>query len=561
MTDVELLIDYCKKQKIHNFDFKSEGKSIKINIPATFEVENSEDNQLLYCNIKLLHTGKNRNKSSVTYDAAKKCLDTIKYKPLLANFCEIDGVKDFTSHDMEIDENGDIVYIESQVGCFTSDEPQIIKDDKHEDRYYVYAKGAIPKIYTPASEILERKNGSKISAEISVNKMSYDLDKDILILEDIEVSGATFLGTNPNTGKEVQEGMEGARADIETFQNKTIIRNEDINDKVIDMLNSISNKLDDISKFDINTEKGGFEVKHINELLEMYGKNLEDIDFDYESMSNEELDIKFAELFAESQEDISDNDDSENIIIDNNLDDNISDNNVTFEETTNDITVENNDGENNENDTVISDNYSITYNVNKRTFSVSLDEVIYALTILVNETYEIDDTWYECKVYENEIVMTDIMNGNSYKQSYKKKRGCNSYSLVGDRIPVKSIYVTEDEEKALDDMKKNYSEISENLKKYEDEPEKIKVLESEEYEMVSDSKEFMELKDRKNYFDLTLDEVKTKADEILLSYAKSGKLKFSVEKENKDVQTKRIGFNSDLSKSKPKSRYGTLFSK
>jgi len=45
-----------------------------------------------------MHTGKNRNGSNLTEEAAKNCLSSIAYKPLLADFCEIDGVEDFTSH-------------------------------------------------------------------------------------------------------------------------------------------------------------------------------------------------------------------------------------------------------------------------------------------------------------------------------------------------------------------------------------------------------------------------------------------------------------------------------
>lgn len=167
-----------------------------------------------------MHSGENRNKSSVTDEALKNCLGKIKYKPFLANFTEVNGVKDFTSHDIEYqeDEDGNTVvkYIERQVGCFTADEPTIEYDEEL-GHNYVYANVAIPREYTDAAAIIERKGGTKVSAELMVNKMSYDADKGILNLEDIVVMGATALGTDPESGEPVQEGMEGAHLEITDF--------------------------------------------------------------------------------------------------------------------------------------------------------------------------------------------------------------------------------------------------------------------------------------------------------------------------------------------------------
>jgi len=67
---------------------------------------------MLYANVLAFHTGINRNRSNLTEDAAKKAIKNLAYKPVLANFCEIDGVKDFTSHDFDVDENGEYVYFE-----------------------------------------------------------------------------------------------------------------------------------------------------------------------------------------------------------------------------------------------------------------------------------------------------------------------------------------------------------------------------------------------------------------------------------------------------------------
>lgn len=48
--------------------------------------------------------------------------------------------------------------------------------------------------------------------------------------------------------------------------------------------------------------KGGNQTLKLNELLEKYSKTVEDLDFDYESMSDEELEAKFAELFEGTED-------------------------------------------------------------------------------------------------------------------------------------------------------------------------------------------------------------------------------------------------------------------
>ena len=67
---------------------------------------------------------------------------------------------------------------------------------------------------------------------------------------------------------------------------------------------------------------------------------------------------------------------------------------------------------------------------------------------------------------------------------------------------------------------------------------------------------FAELRD--NHFDLSVEEVSAKADEILLAYAKGGSLNFSAESEKKTVGMTRLPIQT---KGNKKSRYGSLFSK
>ena len=509
-----------------------------------------------------MHTDRNRNNSSLTEKAAKKCLSSIPYKPVLANFAEFDDGWDFTSHDIEIDEDGNYNYIERQVGCFTADKPTLDSEADENGRKYIHAKVAIPREYTKAADIIERKGGTKVSAELAVNEMSYNADEHLLYLDDVEVMGVTLLGRQPETGEPVGEGMEGARLDIADFsvQNNSVIANQQ--DKLIESLDKLTAMLanfNNINPADSGESKeGGNLVNKFEELLEQYGKTVDDIDFEYENLTDEELEAKFAEVFGEcagegedepeptsddeTNEEFADNESEEEEHIDEsteNFEDVESEDNV--EETSSDVA-----------------NYSVVCGDKTMNFSVSMSEVLSAISELVNNTYsESDNDYYMVDVYESEksVIMVGCWTGKAYKQTYKVRN--DVYSLTGDRVSVKPIYVTADEEAKLDEMRSNYSSISEKLSKYESEPQKMQILESDDYANVADVEEFVELKKQENHFDLSVDEVTDRANQILLDYAKHNSIKFSDDSEKKSVGQKKL----PTAKKNKTSRYGNLFSK
>ena len=61
---------------------------------------------------------------------------------------------------------------------------------------------------------------------------------------------------------------------------------------------------------------------------------------------------------------------------------------------------------------------------------------------------------------------------------------------------------------------------------------------------------------KENYFNLTVEELKNKADEILLKYAKNGSFSFSTQGESKGYK-----HLPRTEKSSKKGRYGNLFNK
>lgn len=557
---IEQLAKFCAENKLYKFNAEQTGYQLCVQVPSTFEKqEDKSDEQMCYVKIKLLHTNSNRNKSSVTYDAAKNCMPTIKYKPILANFTNINGELDFTSHDFYIDDDGNTVYEEHQVGCFTVDEPYL-EYEEEKDRYYLYAYGAIPKEYTPAYEIINRKSGTKVSAELAVNAMSFDSKNKELLLEDIEVMGVTLLGTNGETGEEVQEGMEGARLDIEDFsvQNNSVKYEQ--NDKLIETLEKLNNTL---SRFDIDNstrkeeDSVDLENKEIETMEESIKKNIKDDDSVAVATDEEDTDSTKDNTtpIEDTPTDVDDKPE-EDVEPQSEPDEDDVDNDTSED---NDEVFSTDDEQENEEEIVEEDkkSYSIEINGVKREFSVSLADKQMAIETLVNDTYcESDNDYYFVDVYEDDktVVMHGMFSGKHFRQSYKVKK--DVYSLVGDRVSVYAQYLTQDEISKLDSMKANYSDISEKLSKYEAEPEKIEILESPDYSSISDKAEFIELKEQKNHFDLSIDELKAKADEIILLYAKKGALNFASVEEKKQVGMKRLSIPAK--KSTKRSRYGGL---
>lgn len=471
-----------------------------------------------------------------------KCKENLAFKPLLANFCEIDGVKDFTSHDFVVDDNGEVEYQEHQIGCFTNDEPEV-KYDESKDRYYLYAYCAIPREYTAAAEIIERKGGTKVSAELAINEMSYDSKEKELILEDVEVVGVTCLGTDPETGEEVEEGMEGARLDISDFS----INNEVITTFDIRLLKEMLNKYKSVES---NTLQKGENMGNEQLTLELEGTTTVEPETNEDTNDNvtsEEVPAANTETANESisAEEQPSNDEAEQP--------------TESEATSEDITPSEEESTTEEAPTEEACNAEFSAKVGDQiyTFKTSLQDELYALTQLVNDTYaEADNAYCVVDAYTDskEVIMVDYWTGKAYKQQYKVRDG--KYSLKGDRVSVHARYITDDEEKALDEMKSNYSVVIEKLQKYEEEPQKMEILNSKDYQFVSSTEEFAKLKEQASHFDLSIEETKTQADAILLAAAKSVQFASNTE------QAKPIGaIHVPPKVTKGVGRYGGMFAK
>ena len=303
---------FVEQNQTVNFSSKEAGKPIVVTTNGYFDAEETEMPGMLKLALKVCHTETNRNGSHISTENMEKAMPTLKYRPILAHIHELkDGTKDFYAHNMEVVENNDgeseIVYIEKQVGCFTADEPWLKYDEK-KDKTYVHAYAVIPEGYTEAADIIRRKNGTKVSCELVIDELAYNAKEKYLDLTSFYFGGCTLLGCDEE-GNEIGEGMLGARADIADFCHEKPVYT--YQDKMIEVLEKLNITL---SNFNTNTtQKGGNEMT-FEELLAKYGKTSEEVTFEIEGLSDEELEAKFAEAFGDNNdagEDEGDNGDGE----------------------------------------------------------------------------------------------------------------------------------------------------------------------------------------------------------------------------------------------------------
>ena len=150
-------------------------------------------------------------------------------------------------------------------------------------------------------------------------------------------------------------------------------------------------------------------------------------------------------------------------------------------------------------------------------FSLSLDDIQGALCQLVNEEYgELDNEFYNVYVYpdESKVVMDGWCSGKAYRQGYKRKK--DSFSLDGERVPVHSVWLSDDEQAALNTLKADYAVISEKLTGYEEkelEQKKMDVLMSSDYSSIVNDEEYKEL--YTDHSELSPKEIASKCDEII----------------------------------------------
>lgn len=564
---IEDLIRFCEQKKMYNFSSKESGKPIVIQAVQDFssaDVEETADNKL-YAKVRVCHTLLNRNGSYISEDSMKAAMPSLKYSPLLANIHQLDdGTWDFHSHDYHIekdeDGNENVIYDEKQVGTFTADEPYL-EYNKDMDKTYVVARVAIPESYTRCADIIREKNGTKVSCELIIYECSYNAKEKYLQLDNFEFAGCTCLGSEKD-GTPIGEGMLGSKITLEDFseENNSLIK---FNEKMVELqarLEKLETACFD-NKKNNSKEGGNKNLNKFEELCQKYEKTVDDITFDYENMSDDELIEAFAKAFDEAD---STDDGSEGADTPSGSETTTDGN----EEGENNPTEQNPDesekGDTTEDETPFIDDDEPKKKANNaltRTFEISHDDIRYALYNLLSSYEDADNEWYYITgVYDSYFVYESWDGGKIYGQKYTKDN--DNVALDGERYSLHKTYLTDSEYAEIESMRSNYAELKafkENVEKNELHSKKESLLVDEKYSVLSDNEAFMELK--KNMDNYSLDDLETKAKVIFADYVSSvGNFSLNSSNKNKSHSMQLFG-DPNTRRNSRSGRYGDIFKK
>jgi len=559
---IDDLYQFCKTNQFNRFSSKEHGnKPLIVQSVETFESSDNSKDGLLPVKLKACHIGSNRNKSSISEESMKKYMNSFKGRPILGAIYKTDtGEYEFHAHDMKIVENDNeasVEYIEQPVGVISEINDPYLEYDKEEDKTYLMVSGNVFEDYSKAAEILKRRRTCKCSVEIAVDELSWDGKNEVLSIDVFSFRGVTILGYEQDGITEIEEGMKGSKITIDNFSvEQNSMLSADYQEKLLEALDKLNATL---SRFSIeNTTKKGVEnedMNHLEELLEKYNIAKEDIEFDIEGLSDEELDAAFEEHFAECKNkktceaeggESSSDDDASDTPSATAVDDNEE------EEATNDVGTKKKDedfaGCQKKRKCSLDEQGNMTIE-----YELSHDDIRCGLYNLLDQE---DDCCWIVDVYNSSMIYESWNDGKFYKRGYNVDG--DSIVLAEEKVEVFSEWLTQVEKDALDALKQSYAE----LKQFKDDAiaaeikaQKDAIFDRDEYSVLVDNADFVALK--KNSEQFSVEEVESKAKSIFADYViAKGQFAFSA-KEKQPMG--KVGIN--INQTKKKSAYGNLFDK
>lgn len=510
LTLSDLYSFYSGKKKSMTFSSEKSGYSIAVQTEAMFQVDESLSEGLLYGKVRAFHDLTNKNKSHIETDVLEEKMLSIKDRPVMADIVDTDEIdengnpiKDFSGHTMFYDEDLDkMIYKEIPVGHFVNPENIHTEYDEKYDRNFVVSDVVVYEDYTDTCEILKRRGTVDCSVELCIRAMHWDNNDKTLHLDDFFVQGCTLLGSG------VLPGMDGSKLSLKDFSEKNnslFTSKSEENSKLIETLDKLNTTL---SCLNINSnipqenfEKGGSENNNMNkfeELLNKYNKTAEEITFEYEGLTDEELEAKFAEVFDQEDESAEGKEG----------------------QTPEVPVVEEKKGDENEpddpdepDDTSDDDDNDDDEKKFAKTFELSHEDIRSALYALLEPIEQAMNDWFWIvEVYDSHFICQSC-TGKYYSQKYTKDN--DTVALDGELVEVYAEFVTASEKEELDKMRANYSSIVDKLSKYEEEEDiadKMTIFSDEAYADFLETDEFKNLMSRETMKKFTKDELAGKAD-------------------------------------------------
>lgn len=554
---IEDLYDFYSNKYKRSTKFSAEktGEPLVVQVHGRVNFDESDKNKdgLLPVHLQSCHTDLNVNGSNIESSVMEAALPSFSNRPILGYIHKVttdenpEGQWEFYSHNMHEDENGDVIYDEYPIGIIPeSCNAQLVYDEKKK-KTYCEVDGYIFEEYSKAAEILQREEECSVSVELSIRELSYDAKQKFLNIEDFWFSGVTILGKTPQ-GNEVKPGMTGSNIKLADFSSKNNSLFEDYESKMVELQARIENletacfNKEQSSSVHTLSKEGGNEnsMNKFEELLAKYNKTDEDVTFDYENLSDEELEAKFAEVFGE----------------DNGTDEENSEGNETGKPS--------NDGEGEcegSSEPDGTDGKGQTFEKMTRTFEISHDDIRYALYNLLASYEDADNEWYYITgVYDSYFVYESWDGGKIYGQKYTKDN--DNVAFDGERYTLHKEYLTDSEYAEIQNMRADYSSIVEELNTYKSAEvfaDKMTVFDDEAYSEYLDTDEFKALMSEDSVNKYSKEELSEKADATLGKLVKKNKtFSFAGETPQKK-HVSRVAFNAEKETEDTYKPYGDLF--
>lgn len=553
---IEDLYDFYSNKYKRSTKFSAEktGEPLVVQVHGRVNFDESDKNKdgLLPVHLQSCHTDLNVNGSNIESSVMEAALPSFSNRPILGYIHKVttdenpEGQWEFYSHNMHEDENGDVIYDEYPIGIIPESCNAQLVYDEEKKKTYCEVDGYIFEEYSKAAEILQREEECSVSVELSIRELSYDAKQKFLNIEDFWFSGVTILGKTPQ-GNEVKPGMTGSNIKLADFSSKNNSLFEDYESKMVELQARIENletacfNKEQSSSVHTLSKEGGNEnsMNKFEELLAKYNKTAEDVTFDYENLSDEELEAKFAEVFGE----------------DNGTDEENSEGNETGKPS--------NDGEGEGEGSSEPDGNGEgqTFEKMTRTFEISHDDIRYALYNLLASYEDADNEWYYITgVYDSYFVYESWDGGKIYGQKYTKDN--DNVAFDGERYTLHKEYLTDSEYAEIQNMRADYSSIVEELNTYKSAEvfaDKMTVFDDEAYSEYLDTDEFKALMSEDSVNKYSKEELSEKADATLGKLVKKNKtFSFAGETPQKK-HVSRVAFNAEKETEDTYKPYGDLF--
>ena len=545
---IEDLLMFCKQSNMNTFSAQEASGPIIVQSFGEISTSDTTTMGLTPCTLQACHTELNKNHSFIEDDVMNNALASFANRPILGYVHQLDdGSWDFWDHRMSIEENGNesrLEYLERPIGVIPESCNAHLEYDENQQKNYVVVNGYIYDDYgNQALDIIKSYDGKvSVSVELAINAMSYNAKENYLNIEDFVFMGVTCLGKTPD-GTVVQPGMEGSNLKLDNFSAKqNSMFSNDFQDKMIEVLDKLNTTL---SNFNNNSkEKGCDKMGKFEELLQQYNVTAEDITFEIEGLSDEELEVKFKEAFEDGTgagDDLGTNKETGDASVPAGDTGVASTSEFTHKKTCS-----------------VGEDGNMTVS-----FEISHEDIRGALYTLLEVYEQEDNEWYwVTNVFDNYFIFENWDGNKLYKQSYAVDG--DNVSLSGDRQEVFKMILTESEKLAIEKMREDYAVLEteyNELKTFKDnydaaqvKAQKDAIFARDEYSVLAEDEAFKTLMADAAKF--SVEEVESKVKSIFADFViKTGE--FSAKKDDKKIGAMHFSTKSvDEANKKP---YGSLF--